>query len=677
MLTWKKSYESHPFFIAISLLILLIVQLEFTLIEGGATFLNPTLALSITFGWVFGKKTYLPIVLTLFLGHFVMRFFVYELTLSQSLFVGLFFSTLTIVQVELALRLASKFHLDKLEDAYSIKTLIAFLLSTLLVALIGAYFGNITLILSNIVSCNFYRCFSVYLFGDFMAILLFVPTMILAYKHDPEVFHETNLKKFFNKTLFVLGFFILSHMIALEFSVLSFERHKYLILLFFIPVGFLFNYRMLSYFTLGFLLISEGFYIDLIPLQDQANAYIAVIVFLSFATLITLAIKRFYDVRIRQYNEIKEKNRLLDLLLDEVYKLLRLSSDIIDSKDHLENDYLIRTFYIAYKLFKDMDAGFAYRVKDGMIELITQDVYDKSMVPYVYETQAILDKDKDNLLVYDDFKLSLKQIYGEGFDILDEGIYPLKSRIIIALYYQKNESFVIVLDRFKETFISQTQIERLSYFAKLLDGLYKRNFFILRNTNLKDDVVLSIIRTLELYDPYTKGHSEDVAALSLAIGKALNLDEKALNELYFAAILHDIGKVGVPSSIINKPSRLTKEEYEAVKDHVHYGSDVLNNAASLKPISEIVKHHHEWYNGQGYPSGLSKDSIPLASRIISVADMVSTMATNRPYRPHQTKEIILNELAKYQGTQFDPAITRVMIRLIEEGLLKKQFSLTH
>lgn len=677
MLTWKKSYESNPLFIAVSLLLLLIIQLEFTLIEGGATFLNPTLALSITFGWVFGKKTYLPIVLTLFIGHFAMRFFVYEFTLSQSIFVALFLSTLTIVQVELALRLANKFNLEKLENIFKPRNLITFLLSVFLVALIGAYFGNITLILSNIVSCNFYRCFSVYLFGDFMAIVLFTPSMILAYKHDPEVFDTFRLRPFIHKGLFALGFFILAHLIALEFSVLDFDRHKYLILIFYIPIGFLFNYRMIHYFTLAFLLISETFYIELLPIIDQTNTFISVIVFLSFATIITLAIKRFYDLRIRQYIDIKEKNRLLNLLLDEVYNLLRLSSDIIDSKDHLEKDYFVRTFRIAYSLFKDMDAGFAYQVKEGIIELITQDVYDKAMIPYVYETQALVDDDQEAILIYDDFKQTLKNRYGDGFDILDEGVYPLKSRIVIALHYQKNESFIMVLDRFKENSISQIQVERLRYFANLLDGLYKRNFFVLRNTSLKDEVVLSIIRTLELYDPYTKGHSEDVAALSLALGEALNLDDKALDELYFAAILHDIGKVGVESHIINKPSRLTKEEYEAVKAHVHYGSEVLDNAESLKPISKIVKHHHEWYNGQGYPSGLSKEAIPLASRIISVADMVSTMATDRPYRPHQTTETILNELSKYQGTQFDPELVKIMIELIENGLLKKQFSLTH
>jgi HD-GYP domain-containing protein (c-di-GMP phosphodiesterase class II) len=673
MFTWKKAYESHPFFIAFTLVIMLIIQLQFTLVEGGASLLNPVLAVSVTYGFVFGKKSYLPIVVTLFVGHFVIRFFFLEMLLSQSLFIGLFLSVLTLIQVEIALRLAQIFDLGNLEGNLKVYKITAFLLSAFLVALIGAYFGNVLLILSNVVSCSFYRCFSVYLFGDFMALTMFVPTMILAYRYDPEVFDDFSLKKFRSKSLFVLGFIAISIVIALEHAVFDYERHKYLILLFYIPLGFVFNYRMIHYLTLLFLLISKLFYLEFLNINDQLTNYIAVIIFLGFATLITLSVKRFYDVRVKQYHEIKEKNRLLDLLLDEVYRLLRLSSDIIDSKQDIQNDYLVRTFQIAYKLFKAIDAGFAYRLKDGVIEPITYEVYDDKTVPYLYETQAIVENDQENLFIYSDFKGYLKQVYGEGFDILDEGIYPIKARIIIALHYQKNESFIMILDRFSSDAMDAGQIDRLNYFAKLLDGLYKRNYFIMRNANLKDDIVLSIIRTLELYDPYTKGHSEDVAALSLAIGEALNLDEKAMHELYFAAILHDIGKVGVDSKIINKPAKLTKSEYDAIKKHSDYGFGLLSNAESLKPISKVVKHHHEWFDGNGYPDGLKGETIPLASRIIAVADMVSTMATDRPYRKHLDQEIILNELAKYQGTQFDPTLTKIMIDLISNGLLKKHF----
>ncbi|MFP4286275.1 MAG: HD domain-containing phosphohydrolase [Candidatus Izemoplasmataceae bacterium] len=677
MLMWRKSYESHPVFIIVSLAILLIIQLEFSILSGGAAILNPTLALSVAVGWIFGRKTYLSIVLTLFVGHFSMRFFIYGFSLSESLFIALFLSLLTFLQVTLAIKIASLVHLERLENTLKFKTILAFILSALLIALIGAYFGNITLILSGVVTCDFYRCFLVYLFGDFMALVIFVPSMILAYHHDPErfVIHDAHL--FIKKLLFFSAFIIFTVILAFEVSVFDYERHKYLILLFYIPIGFLFNYRMLHYLSILFLLIINQLHIQYLAVETQLRLYVATIMFIAFASMITLAIKRFYDVRISQYQEIKEKNRLLDLLLDEVYKLLRLSNDIIDSRDRLEKDYLVRTFSIAYQLFKSIQAGFAYKVKDGVLEMVAHEIYEKSQLPYLYETQALVEKDLDNLHVYDHFKNHLKKIYGEGFDLLDEGLYPLNTRIIIALHYQKNESFIIVLDRFSDERLSKTQVERLSYFAKLLDGLYKRNYFILRNTNLKDEVVLSIIRTLELYDPYTKGHSEDVAALSLEIGKALNLEEKALNELYLAAILHDIGKVGVKADILNKPARLTKEEYEAVKRHVDYGADVLFQAASLKPISKIVKHHHEWYNGLGYPDGLSKDNIPLASRIISIADMVSTMATNRPYRVHQTKEAILIELKKYQGTQFDPKLVEIMINLIHDGLLKKHFSLTH
>jgi HD-GYP domain-containing protein (c-di-GMP phosphodiesterase class II) len=186
---------------------------------------------------------------------------------------------------------------------------------------------------------------------------------------------------------------------------------------------------------------------------------------------------------------------------------------------------------------------------------------------------------------------------------------------------------------------------------------------------LKNDIVLSLIRTLELFDQYTGGHSEEVAFLSNEIAKRCGLDEQETHDIYWAGVVHDIGKVGIDSSIINKPSKLSLEEYEKVKDHSIFGFEILNKAEDLKTIAILVKHHHEWWNGAGYPSGLEGEAIPIGSQIISVCDAVSTMAKKRPYTIVKTSREIIEELEMYSGVQFSPLPTKHMIKFIKDGYL--------
>ena len=190
-----------------------------------------------------------------------------------------------------------------------------------------------------------------------------------------------------------------------------------------------------------------------------------------------------------------------------------------------------------------------------------------------------------------------------------------------------------------------------------------------KNNSLKNDIVLSLIRTLELYDHYTGGHSEEVAYLAERIAKRMGLDEKEVYNIYWAGIVHDIGKVGIPSDIINKPDKLTLEEYTQIKDHPLFGYQILSKSEDLKEIALLVKHHHEWWNGEGYPDNLKLDKIPLGSQILCICDAVSSMATKRPYTLVKSSREIIKELQLYIGIQFSPIPTEAMIEFIEEGLL--------
>ncbi|MDD2365109.1 MAG: HD domain-containing protein [Desulfuromonadaceae bacterium] len=168
--------------------------------------------------------------------------------------------------------------------------------------------------------------------------------------------------------------------------------------------------------------------------------------------------------------------------------------------------------------------------------------------------------------------------------------------------------------------------------------------------------VYTLAETIEKRDPYTGNHTKRVMEYSLAIGKTLGLSEEDMARLKLGAVLHDIGKIGVRDSVLLKESSLTDDEFEQIKMHPVYGEEILGRISQLKSAIPGVKHHHEKYNGRGYPDGLKGDEIDITARIISVADSFDAMTSTRPYRNGLTLEVAFEELKKYSGTQFDPAM---------------------
>lgn len=169
---------------------------------------------------------------------------------------------------------------------------------------------------------------------------------------------------------------------------------------------------------------------------------------------------------------------------------------------------------------------------------------------------------------------------------------------------------------------------------------------------------------LDARDPYTAGHSERVSALAVLMGRQLNLDETDLEVLRLGALLHDIGKIGVSDAILRKPAALTVEEYEQLKRHPSIGAHVLRQVPFLAPHIPIVELHHERPDGRGYPLGLSGDDIPLAARIVHVADAFDAITSARAYRPARDPEAAITELQRHSGTDFDPEALEALLAVM-------------
>lgn len=184
------------------------------------------------------------------------------------------------------------------------------------------------------------------------------------------------------------------------------------------------------------------------------------------------------------------------------------------------------------------------------------------------------------------------------------------------------------------------------------------------------DMVQTLRYTVEAKDSYTRGHSDRVSEYSVLIGEKLGLPAEQIKTLRIGGLFHDIGKIGIPDSILLKPAKLTDEEYSQIKNHPSIGAHILGSAAIFQDIIPIVKHHHERYDGNGYPSKLKGEEIPYLARIAAVADTFDAMTSRRSYRGPIDVEHVKEEIKRCEGTQFDPQIAEVFIEILNNDFDK-------
>ena len=188
--------------------------------------------------------------------------------------------------------------------------------------------------------------------------------------------------------------------------------------------------------------------------------------------------------------------------------------------------------------------------------------------------------------------------------------------------------------------------------------------------NITLESLQAIARTIDAKDEYTNGHSIRVGYYSRQIAESLGMQADELDNIYYIALLHDIGKIAIPDSILNKPGRLTDEEFKVMKSHTTRGAAILKGISTIPQIIEGAKSHHERYDGTGYPEGLSGENIPFIARIICCADCFDAMASKRVYKEPFSQDVIISEFNRCSGTQFDPEIAKVVIEMISSGKLK-------
>lgn len=286
--------------------------------------------------------------------------------------------------------------------------------------------------------------------------------------------------------------------------------------------------------------------------------------------------------------------------------------------------------------------------------------------------------------------LKIRQKYGnetKGTSETEEDyiIHPGTSRTFGCIMYTPVKSLVIGTEISLEyrpvVYISKFSlywIFLVIFFALVVSGFtylyvtWRKNYYLQeemrRNEEFISGTLMLFARTIEAKDSSTHGHSERVAFYSKEIARRMHLSEEQIKTVYYAAIIHDVGKIGMPDSILNKPDALNEEEQAIMMHHSEIGGEIFKDFRYVPGIGEIVRTHHERFDGTGYPDGLKGEEIPLLSRIIAVADSFDVMTSDRVYRNRLSLETVVNQLKACRGTQFDPVPCDIMLDMISENI---------
>jgi len=247
--------------------------------------------------------------------------------------------------------------------------------------------------------------------------------------------------------------------------------------------------------------------------------------------------------------------------------------------------------------------------------------------------------------------LNIKKIYGVGFT-------------------KENKLFGTAVIFFKESAGELKNKQTIETFIKQASIAIQRRQAEERLKNTLDATIQTMSKIIEVKDPYTAGHQQRVSQLTTAIAKELNLSQDRIEGIRIASLIHDIGKISVPTEILSKTTTLSDIEFSLIKGHSQAGSDILKAIDFSYPVANIVLQHHERLDGSGYPNELKGDEILLEARILGVADVVEAMSSHRPYRPSLGINAALEEISQNKGTLYDPEVADICLRLFKEKKFK-------
>jgi len=370
----------------------------------------------------------------------------------------------------------------------------------------------------------------------------------------------------------------------------------------------------------------------------------------------------------------------INLFNQRFVKMIELVSNLEDKALYSEKEFLTNLLENAVEIIPEADYGSVYIYKEGKVNFINTIGYELSSLKDINIPEEAFFNKNDNIEITDFSKVkrrNRKFMDQKNYNKLKKLSYKIKEIMCMDLEIlgQKKAGLSLDISKHSSKNFTSNSLSVFKAFHNIASSFYTiKEYNNLQNSFTKE-LITSIIKILEMYDIYTKGHSENVAEIASAIAREMKLSNKTIRNTYWAGLVHDIGKLLVPLDIINKKGRLTDQEFELVKKHPVWGSEAFSNSKFLGSISEFILYHHERWDGRGYPKGLKENEIPLVSQIIGVADAWDAMLSKRAYRNPLSVEAALSELQKNKSSQFSPRVVEVFIKIIKNNkvdILRKE-----
>ncbi|MFW5981091.1 MAG: HD domain-containing phosphohydrolase [bacterium] len=370
-------------------------------------------------------------------------------------------------------------------------------------------------------------------------------------------------------------------------------------------------------------------------------------------------------------DELEESYTETSILAENLHNVIQVATKLSDAVFDEKENFLVELFYVAEKLIPEADYGTVLLVENKQVkwlEAIGHNLEEIKKIPI----KPDFFKAQDELIYIKDIDDEDTSIPYQGLmEELLENKRPIKSSLSVQLYVGDELAGLLNYDiaASSDDNFSRQSVETIKAFANLASAFLTIQSYKHIQEKFQREIILAIINILEIHDSYTKGHSENVARISALLAKEMGFSNEEVENIEWAGLVHDIGKILVSKDILNKPGALTVDEYKEIKKHTVWGYEVLVSSEELRDIAVSVRHHHERWDGDGYPDGLRGEQIPLFARIITLADAWDTMRSDRVYRKKLDKELAFKEVKDNIGKQFDPEVAKVAVRLIEEGKL--------
>ncbi len=383
-----------------------------------------------------------------------------------------------------------------------------------------------------------------------------------------------------------------------------------------------------------------------------------------------------YNQEVMAMNEELEQSfEEVNLLNQRFVNMIELVSNMEDKTMLSEKEFFSDLLNKAIEIIPEADYGKIYIINDeDQCEFIDAVGHDIDILKeIIFDKKLLFHKDSRTINTTNDYCFDINKIKAETKEDFRKGLKPIKNSLYINIVIDGETVGRMALDIKNKSSreFSDTSKKVLKSFSTLASSFFAFKRFDDLQTNFTKELITSIIKIMEMYDLYTKGHSENVAKLASAIAKEMDLSKSMIRDTYWAGLVHDIGKLLIPINILNKKEKLTDKEFKLIKKHPVWGNTALNSSKILKPISKYLLHHHERWDGRGYPEGLKANEIPLISQILGVADAWDAMLSKRAYRDSLSFEKALKEIKENKGSQFSPQVVEAFIKIIENDNVEK------